>query len=149
MYVGHNVASINRAYLRGVQHAWDFPVSSFTLSCVETPQTTEGCALPHRSARETCREVERRFDALGGSFDTAIFGCGAYGPPLINSLRKRYPRRNLVYLGSDCLRMFGIYSRGGMPRGGVPGAVPGRWLEVLEGRPRGAERHPEPKYWRT
>ena len=76
-------------------------------------------------------------------------GCGAYGPPIINILRKKYPNKNLCYLGAECYKMFGIYSKG-MPYTLIIRAreLKENWIEVLESKPPGTENHPEPKYWK-
>ena len=92
----------------------------------------------------TCQVLLQEIYNKYYDFDTAILGCGAYGPPIINVLRKKYPDKNLVYLGSDCFKMFGIYSA----MMDIPDeiAIKENWIEVLEKIPKGCKNHPEPKY---
>jgi len=149
LYIGNAVDSIRAGYDRGLQTFWTFPVSNFTLECIKTPQTTAGMEYPHDTMIETCDAIQKEISSC--KFDTAILGCGAYGPPLINYIRTALPGRNAIYLGSDCFRMFGI-------------TVPlWRWEEepslktefrhdklihVIEPLPIGCKNHPEKKYWR-
>jgi hypothetical protein len=146
LYIGNAVDSIRAAYDRGLQNVWTIPISNFTLDCIKTPQTTEGMNFPHDTMIETCEELQKEISCR--EFDTAILGCGAYGPPLINFIRTTFPGRNAIYLGSDCFKMFGI-------------TVPlWNWEEycheirkdqlihVIEPLPEGCKNHPEKKYWR-
>jgi hypothetical protein len=43
--------------------------------------------------------------------------------------------------------MFGIYSNG-MPYTNYSEAIKENWIEVIENKPKGTEKHPEPKYWK-
>jgi hypothetical protein len=147
LYIGNGVDSIRKGYDRGLQNAWNFPVSNFSMYYLKCPQTTEGCHYPHKSIRETCHFLLKEIEENYKDFDTAIFGCGAYGPPLINALRKKYSDKNLIYLGSDCFKMFGVYSAG-MPYQHLVDAKHENWIEVVEPLPEGCENHPEPKYWK-
>lgn len=147
LYIGNGVESIKTGYERGVQKAWSFRVSSFSMYYVKTPQTTLGCDYPDESIKETCETLIEEINNHYADFDTAILGCGAYGPPLINKMRKNYPNKNIVYLGSDCYKMFGIYSNA-MPFHMRCNAVTENWIEVVEDKPMGTENHPEPKYWK-
>ena len=67
--------------------------------------------------------------------------------PLINILSQIYPNKNLVYIGSDCFKMFGVYSKG-MPYSYYDDAIKENWIEVVEELPEGCKNHPEPKYWK-
>jgi CMP-N,N'-diacetyllegionaminic acid synthase len=111
------------------------------------PQTTSGCPYPHSSIKETCEILVKEIDEKYKDFDTAILGCGAYGPPIINMLRKKYPNKNLCYIGAECYKMFGIYSKG-MSAKWYSSAIKENWIEVLESAPPGTETHPEKKYWK-
>jgi hypothetical protein len=136
-------------YRSGLQNKWKFPVSNFTFHTVKTPQTTLGCDYPHDSIKETCEEIIKKIDQNYSNFDTAVLGCGAYGNPLINMLRKKYTNRNIIYLGSDCFKMFGIYSKKMQnTERSVREAIKENWIEVVEKKPKGTENHPEPKYWK-
>jgi len=143
LYIGGNVDSIRAGYERGLQNVWSFPISNFSMYYLKTPQTTEGCPYPHTSIKETCEHLIKNIDENYADFDTAIFSCGAYGPPLINMLHKKYPNKNLIYLGSLCLTMFGIKMSN-------EDITPGKenWIKIVESIPEGAENHPEPKYWK-
>ena len=147
LYIGSAVESIKAGYDRGLQNAWNFPVSNFSMYYLKTPQTTTGCPFPHESIKETCEFIVKQIDEKYKDFDTAVLGCGAYGPPLINMLRRKYPDKNLIYLGGECYKMFGVYSKG-MPYTYYSEAIKENWIEVVESKPLGAENHPEPKYWK-
>lgn len=146
LYVGSAVDSIQTAYDRGLSKLWKFEVPPFELLTVRTPQTTAGVrSFPHSNMIETTKDIVDRIGEYP-DFDTAIFGCGAYGAPLIDELRHIYPDKNLIYLGSDCYKMFGIISEPHM-----------RWdkyidqfnkeflMYPLENCPDSS--HPEKKYW--
>jgi hypothetical protein len=147
LYIGNGVESIKKGYERGLQNVWKFPVSNFLMYYLKTPQTTLGMDYPHNSMIETCEEIVKEVNHKYNDFDTAIFSCGAYAAPLINILRKQYPNKNLVYLGSDCFKMFGIYSKL-MPYTYFSDAIIENWIEVVEELPKGCINHPEKKYWR-
>lgn len=147
LYVGNSVGSIQAGYNRGLQKAWKFPVSNFSMYYLKTPQTTIDMKYPHNSMIETCEQLLCELVAQYSDFDTAIFGCGAYASPLINALRKKFPQKNLIYLGSDCFKMFGIYSKM-MPYTYFSKAVTENWIEVVEEVPVGCENHPEKRYWK-
>ena len=147
LYIGSAVNSIKAGYERGLQKAWKFPVSDFSMYYLKTPQTTQGCPYPHSSIKETCEVLVKEIGEKYKDFDTAVLGCGAYGSPIMNILRKKYPNKNLCYLGAECYKMFGIYSKG-MPYIHYSDAKKENWIEVLESKPPGTENHPEPKYWK-
>jgi hypothetical protein len=147
LYIGSGVESIKAGYDRGLQNAWKFPVSDFSMYYLKTPQTTTGCIYPHSSIKETCEILVKEIDEKFKDFDTAVLGCGAYGPPIINILRKKYPKKNICYIGAECYKMFGVYSKG-MPYQHYNDAIKENWIEVRESVPPGAEKHPEKKYWK-
>ena len=108
VYIGNACKSVQKAYDKGLNNIWTFPVSDFELACVQTPQTTEGVPnYPHGNMIETTHAILEKVKAVG-HFDTAVLGCGAYGAPLINMMRRLWTGKNLCYLGSDCFKMFGI-----------------------------------------
>ena len=53
----------------------------------------------------------------------------------------------MCYLGAECYKMFGIYSNG-MPYTYYSEAIKENWIEVIENKPKGTEKHPEPTYWK-
>jgi len=66
-------------------------------------------------------------------------------------MRKKYPHRNLVYLGSHCFKMFGITNAlyGIWNWEGDPFLVhKDKLMFVTEELPQGCENHPEKKYWK-
>lgn len=130
LYVGSGVKSIQHGYDRGVQKAWTFHVPHFELQTFATPQTTLGMPYPDSSIKETTEKLVEKITKDCANFDTVIFGCGAYGPPLTDILSEKLPGRNYIYLGSACYTMFGIYSHE-MP---IPDqeTVKENWVEVLE-----------------
>lgn len=108
LYIGNAVKSIEYAKSVGLNNIWKFHVDDFNLKCVKTPQTTSGSRnFPHNNMIETTENILNEIERVG-HFDCVILGCGAYGAPLINEIRKRYTNTNIVYLGSDCFKMFGI-----------------------------------------
>jgi hypothetical protein len=148
LYVGNGVDSIKAGYERGLQNAWKFPVSNFSMYYLKTPQTTLGCKYPHDTMIQTCEAIINEVIEKYSDFDTAIFGCGVYAAPLINNLRKKFPSKNLIYLGSDCFKMFGVYSKL-MPYTYFEDAIKENWIEVVETLPEGCENHPEKRYWKN
>jgi hypothetical protein len=112
LYVGSAVNSIKIAYERGVQNAWKFIIPKFNMYYVKTPQTTTNMDYPNESIIETTYEIINEIINNYSDFDTMILGCGAYGPPIMNILRKKLKNKNMIYLGSMCYEMFGIYSKG-------------------------------------
>jgi hypothetical protein len=111
LYVGSAVNTIKYGYEKDLKKLWKFPVSNFSMYYLKTPITTFGMDYPHNSMIETCDYLIEEIKNNYNDFDTAIFGCGAYGSPLINILSKIYNNKNLIYLGSDCYKMFGAYSK--------------------------------------
>jgi hypothetical protein len=162
LYIGFATESVKAAHAVGLNNIWKFDVPEFELVCVKTPQTTSGVAgYPHANMKETTNAILHDISQVG-HFDTAVFGCGAYGGPLMNAMRKRYPGRNLVYLGSDCYKMFGIltermrwdlkdtdpeftaHMQGGNTSADFLNADVAVWAKEQAPDPT----HPEPKYWR-
>jgi hypothetical protein len=132
LYIGAAVKSITAAYNRGVQKAWNFKVPEFDLYCVQTPQTTLGMPSPDDSIIETTQKIVDQIVNNYSDFDTAILGCGAYGPPIMNILSDKFSNKNILYLGSDCYKMFGIYSDEMLTTWiGDDGNLE-NWIEVLE-----------------
>lgn len=148
LYVGNAVESIKTGYERGLQNVWKFPVSNFTMYYLKTPQTTTGIEYPHDTMIETCYDIINQIDNYYSDFDTAIFGCGAYGAPLINILRKKYPQKNLVYLGSDCFKMFGIKINLQPWELYEENCNKDMVIDIVESLPDGCKNHPEKKYWK-
>jgi len=148
LYIGNAVESIKAGYDRGLQNVWKFPVSNFSMYYLKTPQTTTGMEYPHDTMIETCNDIIEQIDNNYSDFDTAIFGCGAYGAPLINILRKKYPQKNLIYLGSDCFKMFGVKINlqpwelldSNVNKDAI--------IDIVECLPDGCINHPEKKYWK-
>ena len=146
LYVGSAVDSIQLAYDRGLDKLWKFEVPPFDLLTVRTPQTTAGVkSFPHSNMLETTKDIINRIGEYP-DFDTAIFGCGAYGAPLIDELSRIYPDKNLIYLGSACYKMFGIISDPHMRWDKYTDQCNKEFLMYpIESSPDSI--HPEPKYW--
>jgi len=149
LYIGNAVDSVRTAYARGLGTVWKFPVSTFELDCIKTPQTTEGMEKPNETMIETCEALQKEIIAKK-DFTTAILGCGAYGPPLINFIRTNLPGKNAIYLGSDCFKMFGIT----VPLWKWEGSPPcsnevnhEHLMHVVEPLPEGCKNFSEKKYW--
>jgi hypothetical protein len=148
LYVGNAVDSIKIGYERDLKKLWKFPVSNFTMDYLKTPQTTIGMDYPHDTIIETCNELINEININYNDFDTAIFGCGCYGSSLINILRKIYPDKNLIYLGSDCFKMFGIKTKLWDWTQYELNVNKEHTFEVIEKLPEGCKNHPEKKYWK-
>ena len=148
LYVGNAVESIRAGYERGLQNVWKFPVSNFSMYYLKTPQTTTGMEYPHDTMIETCHDIIQQIDYNYSDFDTAIFGCGAYGSSLINILRKKYPQKNLVYLGSDCFKMFGVKINMQPWEEWDSNVNKDTVIDIVESLPDGCKNHPEKKYWK-
>ena len=148
LYLGNAVDSIRAGYERGLQNVWKFQVSDFSMYYLKTPQTTTGMKYPHDTMIETCNDIIGQIDSNYSDFDTAIFGCGAYGSSLINILRKKYPQKNLVYLGSDCFKMFGVKINMQPWELHDSNVNKDALIDIVESLPDGCINHPEKKYWR-
>lgn len=149
LYIGNAVESIMFSYKNQVyRRAWNFEISNFSLSCVHTPQTTTGMEVPDNDMIITTNKIIQTIQNNYCDFDTAILGCGAYGPPIINILSKIYPNKNLIYLGSSCYRMFGIYSD--MMK--IPihdnDVNKNEWVQVIEKFDERYKNIDNGKYWR-
>jgi len=149
LYIGNAVDSIKAGYSRGLQNVWKFPVSNFSMYYLKTPQTTTGMEYPHSTMIETCNDIVNQIDLNYPDFDTAIFGCGAYGAPLINILRNKYTQKNLIYLGSDCFKMFGIKINLQPWEMHEPNVNIYAVIDIVESLPDGCINHPEKKYWKV
>jgi hypothetical protein len=147
LYVGSARKSIEKAFKRGVQNAWKFNIPNFSLYIQDTPQTTLGCNYPDNSIKETCEKIVDNIVMRFSDFDTAIFGCGAYGPPIINMLSKTLPNKNLIYLGSDCYKMFGIFNHA-MKIPESKDVIPENWIEVEEKIDEKFKNIDEGRYWK-
>jgi len=149
LYIGAAVNSIKKGFERGLQSVWKFDVTNFSMYYLQTPQTTEGCSYPHDSMIETVNDLIERIEENFSDFDTAIFGCGAYGAPLMNILRKKYKNKNLIYLGSHCFKMFGIKTNEIWDwEECEPLVHKDKLIQVEETLPLGCKNHPEKKYWK-
>jgi hypothetical protein len=147
LYIGNGVESIKVGYERGLQNAWNFPVSKFSLNYYKTPQTTINMDYPDNDMIETTNRMAEEIVNSYSDFDTAILGCGAYGPPLTNILSKKLPNKNFVYLGSDCYKMFGIYSDG-MPIPRDNDVNKDGWMQVVEQCDPRCRNIDAGKYWK-
>jgi len=114
---------------------------------LKTPQTTLGMEYPDNSIIESCNTLINEIENKYSDFDTAIFGCGCYGSSLMNILRKKYTNKNLIYLGSDCLKMFGIKINFQPWEIYDPYVNKDNILDIVEKIPQGCLNHPEKKYW--
>ena len=153
LYIGNAVKSIKTGYERNLKKLWNFPVSNFSMYYLMTPQTTIGMDYPHDTMIETCNELIETIKNNYSDFDTAIFGCGCYGSCLMNILRLLYPNKNLIYLGSDCFKMFGITTelfpwQNLTDFTGACELNKDYLFEVIEELPDGCKNHPEKKYWK-
>lgn len=148
LYIGNAVESIKAGYNRGLQNVWKFEVSDFTMYYVKTPQTTTGMEYPNDTMIETCYDIINQIDRDYSDFDTAIFGCGAYGSSLINILYKKYPEQNLIYLGSDCFKMFGIKINLQPWELYDVNVKKDMVIDIVETLPDGCKNYPEKKYWK-
>jgi hypothetical protein len=148
LYVGYNIDSIKKGYERGLQNVWKFKVSNFDMYYLKTPQTTLGMEYPHDSMIETTNQLIFEIENNFPDFDTAIFGCGAYGSSLINILSEKYYNKNLIYLGSDCLKMFGIKINLQSWEEVDINVIKENVIDIVETLPNGCKNHPEKKYWK-
>ena len=149
LYIGNGVKSIEYAYNHNFELAWNFKIPKFDLSCIKTPQTTLGMEYPDDNMIITTEKIVDEILLKYNNFDTFILGCGAYGPPIINILSKKLPNKNLIYLGSDCYKMFGIYSKGmPIPINDCDVNIKG-WIEVLEDCDEKCKNIDNGKYWKT
>lgn len=149
LYIGNGTISIKYAFDNGLQNKWNFKVSNFTMEYYKTPQTTLNMNYPDKSIKETTEKIIEDIVNNYSDFDTAILGCGAYGPPIMNLLSEKLQNKNLIYLGSDCYKMFGLYSKG-MP---IPtwdkDAIAENWIEIIEECDSKCKEIDGGKYWKT
>lgn len=150
LYIGNGTNSIQFSHENKIyKKAWNFNVLEFGLYCLKTPQTTSGMDYPDDNMIITTEKIINEIIEKYFDFDTAILGCGAYGPPIINILRKKFSNKNLIYLGSDCYKMFGIYSKGmPIPIHDKDVNING-WIEVLEDCDERCKNIDQGKYWKT
>ena len=149
LYVGNGVKSIEHSFSNNIfKKGWNFAINDFSLECLECPQTTLGMPYPDESIIETTEILFKKICDL--DFDTAIFGCGAYGPPLINYLNNHFKQnKNLIYLGSSCFSMFCIYSEGMPINYNDTDVISENWIKVLEKCPEQCKNIDAGKYWST
>jgi hypothetical protein len=111
LYLGQATESMQAGY-KNLQNVWKFPVSNFTFHTVYVPQSTRGMPQPNSSMIDVVSDIVNYIDSKYSNFDTAVLGCGAWGPPIMNLLRKKYgDTRNLLYIGSETYQMFGVKTR--------------------------------------
>jgi len=81
---------------------------NFALDVVETHNTIEGnTPYPHRNWRESLNDMSASIAER--EFDIALLGCGSYGSPLCETIRKL--GKKALYLGSWCQYIFGIKAK--------------------------------------
>ena len=147
LYIGNAVKSIKFAYERNVQNAWKFHIPNFDMYFLETPQTTLKMDYPHESIIETTNILVEEIINKYSDFDVAILGCGAYGPPIINILSQKFNNKNMLYLGSKCFTMFGIYSNG-IEISNSGKEIKENWITVLEECDERCKNIDQGKYWK-
>jgi hypothetical protein len=146
LYIGSAVKSIEYGYNK-IHKIWSkIPISNFKMYYLETPITTTGNIYPDENIIITVEKLVNTINEKYSDFDTAILGCGCYGPPIINYLSKIYKGKNLLYLGSACYTIFGAYTDM-MPINDSDITLDECFL-VLEDLPEGCIAHPEKKYWK-
>jgi mannosyltransferase OCH1-like enzyme/uncharacterized protein YciU (UPF0263 family) len=146
LYIGSAVKSIKFAH-SNIQKMWKFDIGNFEMYYVQTPQTTLDMTYPDTSIIDTTDKIVNKIISNYSDFDIAILGCGAYGPPLINILHKKLGDKNMIYLGSSCYTMFGIYSDG-MPIPDDNDVIKENWIEVLEKCNNKCKNIDNGKYWK-
>lgn len=148
LYLGNGVKSIDYAYKNNFELAWKFHIPKFELVCIKIPQTTLNMDYPDNNIIITTEKIIENIIKNHSDFDTAILGCGAYGPPIINILSKKLPNKNLIYLGSSCYTMFGLYSKIiHIPRSNDVNKE--GWRMVIEECPVNCKNIDQGKYWKT
>jgi len=111
LYLGQATDSMQAGY-ENLQNVWKFNVSNFSFHTVYIPQSTRGTSQPNSSMIDVASNIVDYIDSRYSTFDTAVLGCGAWGPPLMNLLRKKYGEtKNLMYLGSETYQLFGVKTR--------------------------------------
>ena len=149
LYIGNSTKTIRYSFENNIfKKAWNFNVSLFELYCLKTPQTTSNMDYPDDNMIITTEKIINEIIEKYSDFDTAILGCGAYGPPIINILSKKFTNKNLIYLGSSCFTMFGIYSKG-MPIPDDKEVNKNEWIEVMEDCDPRCKNIDQGKYWKT
>ena len=147
LYIGNAIKSIEYSHNYGIQNMWNFKIPNFELYLLKTPQTTLNMEYPDDNIKITIEKLFHEIITNFSDFDTAIFGCGAYGPPLMNLLAKKFKNKNMLYLGSLCYTMFGLYTDG-MP---IPkydkDIVSKNWIPVLETYNQSFINIDNAKYW--
>lgn len=148
LYIGSAVDSIKYAYTKNIQNAWKFNIGTFEMYFVKTPQTTLGMPYPNESIIETTNLIINEIIENYIDFDIAILGCGAYGPPIINILNNKLGNKNMIYLGSMCYTMFGLYSDGIPIPLSDEDVIKEGFIEVLEKCDDKCKNIDQGKYWK-
>lgn len=149
LYIGNGTKSISYSYNNKIyEKGWNFEIPKFELYCLKTPQTTKNMNYPDDNMIITTNKIIEEIENSYGDFDTAILGCGAYGPPITNILSKKFSNKNLIYLGSSCYYMFCVYSKG-MPIPNENDVNKNEWIEVLEDCDPRCKDIDQGKYWKT
>lgn len=150
LYVGSATTSIQYSYENKIyQKAWKFKISNFALFYVKTPQTTLDMDYPDDNMMITTNHLLKEINEniIKNKINTIILGCGSYGPPLINQLMDLHNNINIMYLGSKCYSMFGLYTSG------MPIPIQDRdvnaenWIQVLEKCDERCKNIDKGKYW--
>ena len=125
---------------------WSFNIPKFELYLLKTPQTTLNMEYPDDNIKITTEKLLDEIIKNYSDFDTAIFSCGAYGPPLMNLLSKKFKNKNMLYLGSLAYSMFGLYTDC-LPIPKDKEAVNKNWILVLEDYNENFINIDNSKYW--
>jgi hypothetical protein len=111
LFIGQAVESVIAGY-NNLNNFWNqMPITNFTLYTVATPQTTFA-PYPDISSKETTERIVQEIIEKYSDFDTAVLGCGSYGPPIMNLLYNKFGNtKNMLYIGSNIYPMFGITTK--------------------------------------
>lgn len=147
LYIGNAIKSIKNAFDCGVQNMWNFEIPEFQLYLVKTPQTTLNMVYPDDNIKITIEKLVDEIITNYSDFDTAILGCGAYGHPIMNLLSKKFKNKNMLYLGSLCYSMFGLYTNGiQIPKD--RDVIEKNWMSVSEDYDESFINIDRAKYWK-
>jgi len=112
LVISNGINSMKHAYDLGLQKMYNIRLPEFSVDFCFTPQTTEGMLTTDSNMIETTDKIINKIETEHNNFTTALLACGAYTPPLINILSKKFPNKNILYMGSSLYTMFGLYSDG-------------------------------------